>query len=165
MLLVHNTAPFRLIRAAAPYMRDAAKQELETKGKSKPRCIINISSVSGTHGNAGQANYATAKLGIVGLTKTVAKEWGGFNIRCNAIAYGTIDTRLTQAKEKGEHIVVDGKKVSLGVPAALQGDLNRIPLRRAGTVQEAAGAILMLASPHSSYITGQCIEVNGGVYT
>lgn len=93
MLDVHCTAPFRLIQAAAPYMRDAAKKEIEERGRARPRSIINISSVSGTHGSAGQANYATAKAGVVGLTKTVAREWGHFNIRCNVIAYGHINTR------------------------------------------------------------------------
>lgn len=93
---VHNTAPFRITRAAAPYMRDASKEEIEKGGKSEPRCIVNVSSTSGLHGNIGQSNYATgkkkriflifvAKLGIVGLTKTVAKEWGMFGVRCNAV--------------------------------------------------------------------------------
>lgn len=163
MLAVHNTAPFRLIRAAAPHMRDAAKKEQEQKGRAKPRCIINISSTSGLHGNAGQANYATAKMGVIGLTKTVAKEWGQFNVRCNAVAFGTIETRLTGAKEKGEHILVDGKKVALGIPAAVQRDFGHIPLRRAGSPEEAAGAVLMLASPHASFITGHCLEVTGGM--
>jgi 3-oxoacyl-[acyl-carrier protein] reductase len=112
MLDVHITAPFKLIQAAAPLMREAAKAEMEELGAAQPRSIINISSVSGTHGNGGQANYASGKSGVVGLTKTVAKEWGPFNIRCNAIAYGFIDTRLTRAKEGNEAIVVGGEKVS-----------------------------------------------------
>jgi 3-oxoacyl-[acyl-carrier protein] reductase len=167
MLLVHNTAPFRIIRAASPYMRDAAKEEIEKTGKASPRCIINISSTSGIHGNAGQINYATAKMGVVGLTKTVAKEWGMFNIRCNAIAFGWINTRLTAAKEKDNVIVVDNQKIQLGIPGGGRGGgpdaTAHIPLRRAGQVDDAAGSILLLASPHASYITGHCLEVTGGV--
>jgi len=164
MLKVHNTAPFRVIRAAAPYMREVAKKELEKGATQEPRCIINISSTSGLHGNAGQANYSTAKLGVVGLTKTVAKEWGMFNIRCNAIAFGFVNTRLTQSKNKGAFIQVDGKQVKLGIPEAGQKDMTaNIPLRRAGDVEEAAGAILLMASPHASYITGHTLEVTGGM--
>lgn len=168
MLLVHNTAPFRLIRAATPYMRDVAKEELERTGKTvENRCIINISSTSGLHGNAGQANYSTAKAGIVGLTKTVAKEWGGFGIRCNAVAFGWIDTRLTKeraTKDEGEEIEVEGQKLKLGIPKNARAPNAEafIPLKRKGTPEEAAGALLMLASPYSSYITGHCLEVTGG---
>ncbi|PNH05124.1 3-oxoacyl-[acyl-carrier-protein] reductase FabG [Tetrabaena socialis] len=162
MLEVHCTAPFRLIRAAAPAMRDAAKAESQG---SQVSCIINISSTSGTHGNAGQANYATAKAGVVGLTKAVAKEWGPLNVRCNAIAFGLIDTRLTRPKEQGESIQVGGQTVPLGIPSAdayWKQLKAQVPLRRVGTAEEAAGAILALASPYSSYVTGQVLEVNGG---
>lgn len=166
MLKVHNTAPFRLIRAVAPYMREVAKKELQEKGATQePRCIINVSSTSGLHGNAGQANYATAKLGVVGLTKTVAKEWGPFNIRCNAVAFGLINTRLTQSKNNGAFIQVEGKQIKLGIPeGAGQKELSApIPLKRPGNVDEAAGSILMLASPYASYITGHTLEVTGGL--
>jgi 3-oxoacyl-[acyl-carrier protein] reductase len=157
MYKVHCTAPFRLIRAAAPHMRIA--------NSSEPRCIINVSSTSGTHGNAGQINYATAKMGVLGMTKTVAKEWGGFGVRCNAIAFGYIETRLTAAKEAGASIDVGGAKVALGVPAAGKAVLDKlIPLGRSGKPEEAAGALLMLASPHASYISGQCLEVTGGLH-
>jgi len=164
MYLVHCTAPFRLIREASPYLRDAAKAEVDQGKKPENRCIINISSTSGLHGNFGQANYSNAKMGIIGLTKTIAKEWGAFGVRCNAIAFGYIDTRLTRPKEKGEFIEVDGKKVALGIPGQQTG-ANRydaIPLKRAGTAEDAAGGILLLASPFSSYITGHCLEVTGG---
>ena len=163
MLDVHATAPFRLIRAAAPFMRDAAKRELAEGRTPEPRCIINVSSTSGLHGNAGQANYATAKMGIVGLTKTVAKEWGPFGIRCNAVAFGFIETRLTQSKEKGETIEVHGKHLPLGIPEHLrQMATMLIPLGRPGTPEEAAGGILLLASPFAAYITGHVLEVTGG---
>jgi len=166
MLLVHNTAPFRLIRAAAPHMREAAKQEIEATGKAAPRSIINISSTSGLHGNAGQVNYATAKAGLLGLTKTIAKEWGMFNIRCNAVAFGRINTRLTAAKQKDNFIEIDGKKVALGIPNSKGADdeslAKLIPLARSGNVDDAAGGILLMASPYASYITGHCLEVTGG---
>ena len=91
----HLTAPFRLVRAAAPYIRAAAKAEVEADGRAKDRAIVNVSSTSGLHGNIGQANYASAKAGITGLTKTIAREWGPLGVRANAIAFGMIDTRMT----------------------------------------------------------------------
>ncbi|KXS21788.1 3-oxoacyl-reductase [Gonapodya prolifera JEL478] len=158
MLTVHNTAPFRLIRAAAEEFR---------KNNGEPRAIVNISSTSGIHGNVGQVNYATAKAGVNGMTKTIAKEWGPLGVRANSIAFGLVDTRLTRAKEAGEAIVVDGQKVSLGVPERMRAAGGRgyeyIPLRRAGTPEDAAGAVLFLASPLASYVTGHCLEVTGGV--
>jgi 3-oxoacyl-[acyl-carrier protein] reductase len=165
MLNVHCTAPFRLIQAAAPYMRDAAKEELQRTGRAHPRSILTVSSVSGVHGNAGQSNYATAKSGIVGLTKAVAKEWGAFNIRANSLVYGHINTRLVQDKEKGASISVAGEKINLGIPQAdaTAGLMQQMSaLGRVGTAEEAAGAMLLLACPYASYITGQAIEVTGG---
>ncbi|KAJ3101543.1 Methionine aminopeptidase 1 [Phlyctochytrium planicorne] len=121
---------------------------------SQPRSIVNISSTSGIHGNIGQANYATAKAGINGLTKTIAKEWGVYGVRCNSVAYGLIDTRLTRTKgEKG--IFLEGAgEVRLGIPLPPGGEAERdeerrkmIPLGRVGNVDEAAGAICFLVSP------------------
>lgn len=160
---VHATAPFRMIRALTPHMREAAKLEKKEGKEPEPRCIINVSSTSGLHGNVGQANYATGKMGIVGLTKTVAKEWGSFGIRCNAVAFGFIETRLTQDKNEGASIEVDGKEISLGIPEQMrQMAPLMIPLARTGTVEEAAGGIIMLASPFAGYITGHTLEVTGG---
>jgi 3-oxoacyl-[acyl-carrier protein] reductase len=170
MLDVHATAPFRLMRdVAGPLMRGAAKREQEQGGatSSTPRFIVNVSSTSGTHGNAGQANYAAAKAAIVGLTKTAAKEWGPFGIRCNAVAFGLIDTRLTREKSEGATIEVGGKKVALGIPqaASMRGLVEAMaPLRRVGSAEEAAGAILLLSSEWASFVTGQCLECNGGSY-
>lgn len=162
MLAVHLTAPFRLIRAAAPYFRDAAKAEKEA-GRVVNRKIINISSMAGTRGNAGQANYSSAKAGIVGLTKTLAKEWGGFNVQVNAVAYGWIDTRLTKEKEAGETLERAGKAVAIGVPAVMRNIMQQmIPAGRPGTVDEAAGPLLFFASSLSDYVSGQCLEVTGG---
>lgn len=164
MIDVHLTAPFRIIRAATPYMREAAKQEI-AEGRRVHRKIINISSTSGVAGNPGQVNYSAGKMGIVGVTKTMAKEWGRFNVNVNAVAYGFIETRLTQAKEKQETIERHGKQVELGIPDAMrQMAANFIPLGRPGTPDEAAGPVLFLASPLSDYMTGAVLLVTGGSY-
>ncbi|MEJ2485168.1 MAG: SDR family oxidoreductase [Anaerolineales bacterium] len=163
ILAVHLTAPFRMIRAAAQYMRDPAKEEVKAGGPKEPRCIINVSSTSGLHGNIGQANYAAAKMGVLGLTKTIAKEWGAFGIRCNTVAFGFTDTRLTRSKDGGESIRVGGQEVALGIPDKIrQMAPMLIPLGRAATPEEAAGGILLLASPWAAYITGHTLEVTGG---
>jgi len=128
---------------------------------------VNVSSTSGLHGNVGQANYAAAKAGVVGLTKTVAKEWGPMGVRCNTIAFGWIDTRLTRPTTQEE--AVDGYAHRLGLPQAALDLLHNptvlaaaVPLARVGTVDEAAGGVLLLVSPHASYITGHTLEVTGG---
>ena len=164
MIDVHLTAPFRIIRAATPYMREVAKKEM-AEGRRINRKIINVSSTSGVAGNPGQVNYSAGKMGIVGVTKTMAKEWGRFNINVNAVAYGFIETRLTQAKEKQEKIERDGKEVELGIPDAMrQMALNFIPLGRAGTPDDAAGPVLFLASSLSDYVSGLVLLVTGGSY-
>ncbi|KAF2244322.1 short chain dehydrogenase [Trematosphaeria pertusa] len=159
---LHGTAPFKIVRAAAPYFRVK---------DGEPRCIINISSTSGLHGNAGQINYSLAKAGVTGLTKTIAKEWGPqFGVRSNTVAFGHILTRLTAAKEAGAFVTTpDGEKVALGIPqaqkagAAGAGEQHLdIPLRRPGTATEAASAVLAVASPLFSYVNGQTISVTGG---
>jgi len=162
IIALHNTQPFKLVRAASPYFRvkDGA-----------PRSIVNISSTSGLHGNAGQANYALAKAGVTGLTKTIAKEWGpAFGVRANTVAFGFIMTRLTAAKEEGAFVTTpDGEKVALGIPQAQKaaredGDaaFKDIPLGRPGTATEAASAILAVVSPLFSYVSGQTLSVTGG---
>ncbi|CAD6963868.1 unnamed protein product [Tilletia controversa] len=164
MYRVHGLAPFRLIRAAAPHMR------IKEAEKRENRSIINVSSTSGLHGNVGQVSYAFAKAGVVGLTKTIAKEWGPFGVRCNTVAFGYILTRLTFAKENGETIEVDGKKIALGIPgrpAAADSKASvtavaDIPLQRAGEPDEAAASMLFLASPLASYVSGHTLEVTGG---
>ncbi|HXG92497.1 MAG TPA: SDR family NAD(P)-dependent oxidoreductase [Blastocatellia bacterium] len=164
ILAVHLTAPFRIIRAASSFLRETARREKAERGEARARKIVNISSTSGTRGNAGQANYSSAKAGVVGLTKTLAKEWGQFNIQVNAVAFGRIDTRLTQAKEKGETIKRGDAEIAVGIPAErLERTTPMIPMGRAGTVQEAAGAILFFASPLSDYVSGQVLEVTGGL--
>ncbi|KAK2463599.1 hypothetical protein APHAL10511_004350 [Amanita phalloides] len=160
---VHLRAPFRLVRQAAPYFRIKDKD-------GENRSIVNVSSTSGLHGNVGQANYAAAKSAVVGLTKTIAKEWGSFGVRANTVAFGTIQTRLTAVKEEGAVMEYDGKKVALGIPGGSRqaGSRNgeaysHIPLQRRGTPDEAAGAVLFLASPLASYVSGHTLEVTGGL--
>lgn len=169
ILDVHLSAPFRMIRAAAPFLRAAAAAELESGASLSNRCIVNVSSTSGLHGNIGQANYAAGKMGIVGLTKTIAKEWGRLGIRCNAVAFGFIDTRLTRSQEvQEEAIEIDGHEVVLGIPQKVRSMLDqdihlRIPLGRPATDEEAAAGIVLIASPLASYITGHVLEVTGGM--
>ena len=160
MLDVHLRAPFRMVRAAAPFLRDSAKADLAA-GRTPPcRKIVNVSSTSGVAGNAGQINYAAGKMGVVGMTKTIAKEWGRFNICCNAVAYGFIESRLTQAKELGE---TTSAGVALGIPQSQrEAAVRYIPLQRYGTPEDAAGPVLFLASPLSDYVTGSVVLVTGG---
>jgi 3-oxoacyl-[acyl-carrier protein] reductase len=163
MIDVHTTAPFRILREASNFIRDAAKREQAALGQANPRKVVNVSSVSGVYGNAGQVNYSTAKAGITGLTKTLAKEWGRYNVQVNCVCYGFIETRLTAAKEKAEKIQRDGEEVALGVPDQLrQMAPLLIPLGRPGTPEEAAGPVLFLASPLANYVSGIVLEVTGG---
>jgi len=164
MLAVHLTAPFRIIRAASAYLRETAKQEI-ARGERVHRKIINVSSVSGLAGSAGQVNYSAAKMGVVGMTKALAREWGRFNINVNAVAYGFIETRLTDAKEKGNRIRIEDREVDIGIPdAAREAFKQMIPLGRPGTPDEAAGPVLFLASPLSDYVSGLVLMVTGGSY-
>jgi 3-oxoacyl-[acyl-carrier protein] reductase len=166
MLDIHTVVPFRVIRAAAPHLRDSAKAEI-AEGKEVFRKIVNVTSISGTMGNAGQVNYSSAKAGVVGLTKTLAKEWGQFKINVNAIAFGFVETRLTQAKEKGEKIEAahTGQEVELGIPEQMRTMAAiTIPLGRAAQPEEAAAPVLFLCSGMSNYIHGQVLNVTGGQF-
>jgi 3-oxoacyl-[acyl-carrier protein] reductase len=163
MIDVHLTAPFRILREASTYIRDTAKREQAANGRSNARKIVNVSSVSGVYGNAGQINYSSAKAGVVGMTLTLAKEWGRYNIQANAVCYGFIETRLTAAKETAEKIERAGEQVALGVPDAMRSMAPMlIPLGRPGTPEEAAGPMLFLASPLADYVSGHVLEVTGG---
>ncbi|MHB1469169.1 MAG: SDR family NAD(P)-dependent oxidoreductase [Solirubrobacteraceae bacterium] len=164
MLDIHAVVPFRVIRAAAPHLREPAKQERE-EGREVFRKIVNVSSTSGTLGNAGQANYSTGKAGVVGLTKTLAKEWGQFKINVNAVAFGFVDTRLTQAKVDENTMEIHGEKVQLGIPEQLrQMAAMLIPLGRPATPEEAAGGVFFLCSPWSNYVHGQTLHISGGMF-
>ena len=164
MIDVHLTAPARIIRAATPLLREVAKREIAAAGAARARKIVNVSSISGTRGNFGQANYAAAKAGVIGLTKALAREWGPFNIQVNAVAFGHIDTRLTRSKERGEKFRRGERELELGIPAAMrEASIKLIPMGRPGTPEEAAGAIFFLTSPLSDYVSGQVLEVSGGL--
>ena len=164
MLDVHLTGPFRILRAASLYWREWAKAEI-ADGKQVMRKVINVSSTSGVAGNAGQVNYSAGKMGIVGVTKTLAREWGRLNVNVNAVAYGFIETRLTAAKDAAAKEEVDGQKVEIGIPEEIRKRAKAmIPLGRAGTPEEAAGPVLFLASPLADYVTGHVVLVTGGSY-
>ena len=160
---VHLRAPFRILRAAQPVISKAAKAEA-TQGLEIHRKVVNISSVAGLYGNAGQVNYASAKAGIVGLTRTLAKEWGRYKVNVNAVAFGFIETRLTAASADGSATIdIEGRQIKVGVnPALLEMAKQMIPLGRPGTPDEAAGSVVMLTYPEADYVSGQIIVTGGG---
>jgi 3-oxoacyl-[acyl-carrier protein] reductase len=165
MLDIHNIVPFRVLRAAAPHLREPAKKERE-EGKEVFRKVVNVSSISGTMGNAGQVNYSSGKAGVVGLTKTLAKEWGQFKINVNAVAFGYIETRLTATKEESNVMEIHGEKVQLGIPDQLrQMAPMLIPLGRPGSPEEAAGGVFFLCSPWSNFVQGQVLNITGGQFS
>ena len=165
MLDIHTVVPFRVARALSPHWREAAKAE---RGEDKEvfRKIVNVSSTSGMMGNAGQVNYSAAKMGVVGVTKTLAKEWGQFKINVNAVAFGFVETRLTQAKEAGDEMTSpSGEKIELGIPEQQRAMASMIiPLGRPAQPSEAAGPVLFLASDLANYVHGQILNVTGGQF-
>ena len=165
ILDVHLTAPFRILRAFQQHFRQEVDKE-RAAGKRIVRKVVNISSTSGVNGNAGQSNYSAGKAGIVGLTKTLAKEFGRYDVTVNAVAFGYIQTRLTQPLAQGEagEIEVQGRKVKVGVQGGRIAAMNQmIPLGRGGLPEEAAGSVYLFCSPDSDYVSGQCLVVNGGL--
>ncbi|MNF73584.1 3-oxoacyl-[acyl-carrier-protein] reductase FabG [compost metagenome] len=164
MLDVHMTAPFRIFRAASGFIREAAKQEAEA-GIENFRKIVNISSVAGLGGNPGQVGYASAKAGILGMTKTLAKEWGRFKVNVNCVAFGFITTRLTEATADANAAVdIEGRKIKVGISPDLAKMMERsIPLGRAGRPDEAAGAVAMFCYPESNYVSGEVMICGGGM--
>ena len=163
MLDVHLTAPFRILRAAQPVIRALSKQEAEA-GQRIVRKVVNISSVAGLFGNAGQANYSAAKAGITGMTQTLAKEWGRLNVTVNCVAYGFIKTRLTGSAAAESTAHIDGRDIRVGVNPELLAMMERsIPLGRGGTPDEAAGAVYLLCIPESDYVSGQTLMCSGGL--
>jgi 3-oxoacyl-[acyl-carrier protein] reductase len=164
MLEIHTVVPFRIIRAAAPHIREPAKAERE-QGQEVFRKIVSVTSISGTMGNAGQVNYSAAKAGVVGLTKTLAKEWGQFKVNVNAVAFGFVETRLTAAKEEGGKIEMEGREIQLGIPEQMRAmAAMMIPLGRPASPEEAAGPVFFLCSPWSNYVHGQVLNVTGGQF-
>ncbi len=165
MLDIHVVAPFRVLRAAAGWIRETAKREA-AEGRRVVRKVVNITSISGLDGNPGQAGYGSGKAGVVGLTRTLAKEWGRYNVTVNCVGFGIIETRLTQPLgEEGASIKIHGKEISVGVqPKALEAIKAACPLGRLGTVEEAAGAVLFFCSPLSDYVTGEVLVCSGGYH-
>ncbi len=164
MLDMHATAPFRILRAAAKYFRETSKRE-QTEGKSVGRKVVNISSVSGQYGAATQLSYSAGKAALIGMTKTLAKEWGRYNVTVNCITYGFIQTRLTQRLDDGPKTIdIKGRNHSVGLEPVLA-DLNSTltSLGRSGTPEEAAGAAYLFCIPESNYITGQILTCSGGL--
>jgi 3-oxoacyl-[acyl-carrier protein] reductase len=163
MLDIHAVAPFRILRAASGFIREAAKREAAA-GSRVARKVVNITSVAATDGGAGQAGYSSGKSAVIGLTRTMAKEWGRYNVNVNAVGFGLIGTRLTQAWTEDSKIEVKGRAIQAGVrQAALDQLAAACPLGRLGTVEEAAGAVLFLCSPLSDYVTGEVLMCSGGL--
>lgn len=164
MLDIHVVAPFRMLRAASGYIRETARKEI-AEGRRVMRKVVNITSISGTDGNAGQAGYSSGKAGVIGLTRTLAKEWGRYHVNVNAVGFGLIDTRLVQRLD-AETSTVDilGRKIRFGVqPSVLESVKAACPLGRLGTPEEAAGAVFFFCSPLSDYVTGEVLICSGGL--
>jgi 3-oxoacyl-[acyl-carrier protein] reductase len=162
MIDVHLTAPFRILRAAQPHIKSYATSEKE-QGLENFRKVVNISSVAGTCGNAGQVNYSAAKAGLRGITKTLAKEWGRYKVNVNSVAFGFIETRLTTAAAGDSTINIEGNEIKVGVSEQiLQMAKAMIPLGRPGTAAEAAGSVYLFCLPESNYISGQTVICGGG---
>ena len=163
MLDVHVKAPFRILRAASHVIRDAAAAEA-AEGREVFRKVVNISSVAGTGGNAGQANYSSAKSAVLGLTKTLAKEWGRWKVNVNCVAFGYIETRMTEASDDKRLIEVEGEQIAVGIPTKVaRGMMGMIPLGRPGTPAEAADGVYLFCAPESNYVSGQVLIVGGGL--
>lgn len=163
MIDVHATAPFRILRAAQPYFRAAAKREAEA-GSPRYRKVVNISSASGIYGAATQFAYATAKASLIGATRTLAKEWGRLRVNVNCVAFGYIDTRLTQRLEGAPATIdIKGERRKVGLDArTIETLVSSIPLGRMATPEEAAGAVYLFCIPESDYVSGQVLVCDGG---
>jgi 3-oxoacyl-[acyl-carrier protein] reductase len=164
MLDIHVRAPFKILRAAATPIREMAKREAE-EGRPVHRKVVNISSIGGLYGNAGQVGYAAGKTALIGMTKTLAKEWGRYKVNVNCVAFGLIQTRMTEAFENEPKVTqVGDRAVRMGVPPEFLQSMNKmIPLGRAGTPEDAAGAVFLFCIPESDYITGEVLLVSGGL--
>ncbi len=151
---VHMEAPWMLCKLAYPHFK-----ELSQDGKF--RRVIFVASEAGTRGNAGQTNYGAAKSGAVGLMRVLAREWLRLKVNCNCVAYGFVETRLTQATG-GEKIL----GANIGIPEQMRSMAEQFVMMRGGrilTPEEAAGAVFALAIPQADGINAQVVEVDGGV--
>jgi 3-oxoacyl-[acyl-carrier protein] reductase len=164
MMDVHATAPFRILRAAAPYLRAAARQE-QSDGQVVCRKVVNVSSISGVYGAATQLGYSAAKAAAIGITKTLAKEWGRYNVTVNCVALGHISTRLTEPLTAGPKAIrVKGHEHQVGLePEALDLIHALTPLGRGGTPEDAAGAVYLFCIPESDFVSGQVLICSGGL--
>ncbi|MGC7096123.1 SDR family NAD(P)-dependent oxidoreductase [Amycolatopsis lurida] len=163
VLDTHLKAPFRILRAAQPVLREQVRED-EEKGRRVHRKVVNVSSIAGVFGNVGQAGYASAKAGIFGLTRTLAKEWGRYRVNVNSVAFGLIDTRLICAVGENDTITVGEREIPIGInEEVLERIRSTVPLGRFGTVAEAAGAIYLFCGPDSDYVTGEVLTCGGGV--
>ncbi|MGC2300537.1 MAG: SDR family oxidoreductase [Acidobacteriaceae bacterium] len=165
MLEIHLVTPFRLLRAASTFIRESAKREIAA-GQRVMRKVVNITSIAGTDGNPGQVGYSSGKAGVIGLTKTLAREWGRYNVNVNAVGFGLIQTRLVQdLNAAGAGMEMHGHHIRLGVqPSLLESVKTACPLGRLGTPEEAAGAVLFFCSPLSDYVTGEVLICGGGLH-
>jgi 3-oxoacyl-[acyl-carrier protein] reductase len=164
MLDIHVFAPFRILRAAAGWIRETAKRENDAN-EPVMRKVVNVTSISGVDGNAGQVSYGSGKAGVVGLTKCLAKEWGRYNVNVNAVGFGLIDTRLIKPMEDAEtNISIGERQVRVGMRAqAREFVTSMIPLGRMGTPDDAANAVFFFCSPLSDYVTGELLICSGGI--
>jgi 3-oxoacyl-[acyl-carrier protein] reductase len=164
MLDINIVAPFRILRAASTFIRETAKREI-AEGRPIMRKVVNITSIAGTDGNAGQAGYSSGKAAVVGLTRTMAKEWGRYNVNVNCVGFGLIETRLTQPLGEDAKIDVKGRQIAVGVSSGVLESVKTVSaLGRTGTVQEAANAVLFFCSPLSDYVTGEVLICSGGLH-
>jgi 3-oxoacyl-[acyl-carrier protein] reductase len=163
MLEIHAVAPFRILRASADWFRTSSKSE-SLAGQARMRKVVNVSSLSGVDGNPGQCGYASGKAAVIGLTRTLAKEWGRYNVNVNAVAFGLMDTRLTKRMDD-DSIKIGDRNLRVGMKDEVRQQMvSQIPLQRLGTPEEAAGAIAFLCSSLSDYITGELLTCSGGLH-
>jgi len=164
MLDVHATAPFRVLRAWFPVLKAEVEAEIRAHGVARCRKVVNVSSVSGTRGAATQIAYSAGKAAVVGITKTLAQEWGRYQVTVNAVAFGHIETRLTQPYE-GEppRVAVKDRELRVGLThAQIANARAQTPLGRSGTPADAAGAIYLFCIPESDFVTGEVLVCAGG---
>ncbi len=164
MLDVHVTAPFRILRAFSHWLRPQAKQEIDSRGEAQCRKVVNISSVSGTRGSATQVAYSAGKAAVLGLTRTLAKEWGRYNVTVNCVAFGHIDTRLTQSYDGDPPTInVAGRDYRVGLSSAQVAASRRTSaLQRVGRPEDGAGAVYLFCIPESDFVTGEVLTCSGG---